>query len=147
MIWSCFSYYGRKNLVIMYGKNDAGRYCELLKDDLLPFAAVTHGENWTYQQDNASIHRSFYTKKWFTDNGVAFCRGLRIHQTSIPSKIYRIARSVYGNGRQYQDTVELFEAIVHCWQNIDHSILEILVGSMQRRCIAVLRKNGVRASN
>ena len=70
MIWSCFSYYGRNNLVTMYGKQDSAKYCELLKDDLLPFAAVTHGENWTYQQDNAAIHRSFYTKKWFRDNGV-----------------------------------------------------------------------------
>ena len=43
MIWSCFSYNGRNNLVIMYGKQDSAKYCELLKDGFLPFAAVTHG--------------------------------------------------------------------------------------------------------
>ena len=63
MIWSCFSYYGRNSLVIMYGKQDSAKYCELLKEDLLPFAAVTQGENWTYQKGSAAIRRSFYTKK------------------------------------------------------------------------------------
>ena len=54
----------------MYGKQDSAKFCDLLKDYLLPCAAVTHGENWTYQQDNAAIHRSFYTQKWFMNNGV-----------------------------------------------------------------------------
>ncbi|CDF37795.1 unnamed protein product [Chondrus crispus] len=150
MIWSCFSYYGRKNLVIMYGKQDSAKYCEILKDDLLPFAGETHGENWTYQQDNASINRSFYTKKWFTDNGVAVLPWpSRSPDLNPIENLWRIlARSVYGNERQYQDSVELFEASVDCWQNFDHSILENLVGlmQMQRRCIAVLQKNGDRTS-
>ena len=47
---------------------------------------------------------------------------------------------------RYNDTVELFEAIVDCWQNIDHIILANLVGSMQKRCIAVLQKNEGRTS-
>ncbi|CDF38310.1 unnamed protein product [Chondrus crispus] len=128
MIWFCFSYYGRNNLVIMYGKQDSAKYCTLLNDDLFPFATLSKN------------HFFVYTKKWVLANDVTVLQwpSLSPDQNSIENLWGILARKVYGNGRHFNDTVELFEAIVDCWQDTDHSILQNLVGSMQRCCIAFL---------
>ena len=42
--------------------------------------------------------------------------------------------------------VELFDTIVGCWQNVDHSILHNILSSIQRRRIQVYQKNRSRKS-
>ena len=122
---------------------DSAKYCVLVKDDSLPFAAVAHGEKWTYQRDRAAIHRSFYTKKWFRGNNVTVLPWPSRSPNLNPiEKLWGVlARRIHGNGRYFNDTVEHFDAIVDHWPDINHSILQNLVGSMQRRCIAVLSMN------
>ena len=70
MIWGAISYYGVEELAILDGNQDSAVYCKTLQDNLLAFAAEVFKETWTYKQDNASIHRSKGTKKWFKDNNI-----------------------------------------------------------------------------
>ena len=64
MVWGPISYYGASDLVRVKGNQDSVKYCQTLEYGLLSFAADILGEFWPFQQDNASIHRSKYTKKW-----------------------------------------------------------------------------------
>ena len=64
MIWGAISYYGLSNLEGINTNMNSTGYCNILQRSLLPFAAETLGEVWTFQHDGASIPRSNETKKW-----------------------------------------------------------------------------------
>ena len=62
MIWGTFSANGKAELVAMEGRQNAHMYVEVLDTSLLPFADVRHGQDFFFQQDNASIHTAKVTK-------------------------------------------------------------------------------------
>lgn len=58
MRWAACSYHGVSHLVMCHGKIDSEKYCDVLTRVILPFGAENLGENYTFQQDGASIHSS-----------------------------------------------------------------------------------------
>ena len=71
MVWGYFSAAGAPNLVTVEGTLDSSGYCNMLKKVLLPFAEGKHLNGWCFQQGNASVHRSDYTRKFFSDMEIA----------------------------------------------------------------------------
>ena len=67
MVWGCFSAAGAPNLATIEGTMDSTGYCTILKKVLLPFAEDKHPNGWRFQQGNASVHRSDYTRRFFSD--------------------------------------------------------------------------------
>lgn len=65
----------------MIGNQDSTKYFDLLGKNLLPFSAITHGKNWTNQQDNAAILRSAKTKSCFSEKMWTFYPGSRVLRT------------------------------------------------------------------
>lgn len=63
MIWAAIFYYSIFDLEVVSGNVHSSEYCQYLGRNLLPFAAETLGENWVFQQDGASCHRSKYTTR------------------------------------------------------------------------------------
>lgn len=55
MIWGAISLYGVSPLVFMDNSQESSKYCQVLTEGLLPFAAEVFGEgqNWCFQQDTA----------------------------------------------------------------------------------------------
>lgn len=53
-----------------------------------------------------------------------------------------LARNVYENGRQFQNTEELKVAIVEAWNNINQATVQALYRSMQQRMIALYDAGG-----
>ena len=70
VVWGCFSAAGAPSLATIEGTMDSAGYCTILEKVLFPFAEDKHGQNWRFQQDNASVHRSNYTKTFFADTDV-----------------------------------------------------------------------------
>lgn len=44
---------------------DAKKYVRVLEEELLPFAAVTHGVDWVFQQHNTPLHNAIYIRRFF----------------------------------------------------------------------------------
>jgi hypothetical protein len=53
-----------------------------------------------------------------------------------------LVRSVYANGRQFEDVGSLKQAILEAWEEIPRETLQKLVDSMKDRLFEVIRKNG-----
>ncbi|KAK2580358.1 hypothetical protein KPH14_010602 [Odynerus spinipes] len=49
---------------------DSVEYITILKNNLLPFLEEHCTVNWTFQQDNASVHTSRRTMVWFEAKGI-----------------------------------------------------------------------------
>ena len=146
MIWSCFSYFGLCDLVILKGKQDSKKYCEVLEHNLLPFTSLVHGENWIFQQDNASIHVSKYSREWIEAHNVLLLSWpARSPDLNPIENLWAIlARIVYKDSRQYADVPSLIFAIKAAWGQIGEETLHKLVGSMQKRCADVIRLHGAK---
>ena len=144
MVWGAISYYGVNQLAILEGKQDSAAYCRTLEDHLLLFAAETLGETWTFQQDNASIHRSKVTKKWFKDHKVdVLAWPAKSPDLNIIENVWgQLVRAVYPNGKQYHSRNDLIWAIGTAWFELSESYLQKLYRSIPRRLYKVLESKG-----
>jgi len=111
---------------------------------LLPFGRHICGKNWSFQQDNASIHVAGTTLEWFQKRKVR-----KIDWPSLSPDLNPIenlwgilSRKAYANGRQYNTVEELKMAIYECWEDIPIETLQTLVKSMPKRTFEMILKHG-----
>ena len=144
MVWGAFCQHGKSDLALLNGRQTAQHYIQTLENDLVPFATKFYGQNYIFQQDNASIHTAKRTKTWFNEQKIEVMDWPAVSPDLNPiENIWGIlARRVYHNGRQFQRRDELVGAILKAWDEIDDEILKKLVSTMQQRCIFVLEKKG-----
>lgn len=144
MVWACFSFYGRSPIAFLDGRQDSNCYVSLMEDYMLPMAHTCHEADWIYQQDNAPIHTSRTSLKWFTQNGVHLLPWPANSPDLNPiENLWAIlSRRVYANHKCYSTVGELKEAIQLMWHEIDLKCLQMLVGGMHRRCTGVVQAIG-----
>ena len=67
MVWSCFAARDAPRLAIVQESLNSDGYCNILSNILLPFAEDKYPRIWRYQQDNASIYTTTYTKDFLME--------------------------------------------------------------------------------
>lgn len=144
MVWAGFSKGDKTALAFLDGRQTAQDYQLMLEDNLLPYAPLIAGANWVFQQDNASIHSARSTKEWFDRwhiNAIEWpARSPDLNP--IENLWGIIVRTVYRDGRQYQNRNDLKSAILSAWNQIPLEQLERLVNSMPSRIFEIIQKNG-----
>ena len=70
MLWGCISFQGVGSLHRIRGRLNSEDYQAILGDVMLPDARRLVGEDFIFQQDNATIHTSRSTRQWLRDNEV-----------------------------------------------------------------------------
>ncbi|KAH9151741.1 hypothetical protein AeRB84_005714 [Aphanomyces euteiches] len=124
------------------------KYCETIDCFLLPVLEKDEtknpGEDILFQQDNASIHVSAFTKSHFSDLGIKPIKWPAKSPDLNPIEIVwgALARAVYANGHQYESPDELRRSIVFEWANICQEYLSTLVDSMSTRMAQVILMRG-----
>ncbi|KFM63293.1 Transposable element Tc3 transposase, partial [Stegodyphus mimosarum] len=139
MTWGCFAYSGVGSIAFVSGRMNSQGYQNLLRNHLLPNAECLAGENWKYQQDNASIHSSNSTKNWFQVNNVETVKWpARSPDLNPVENLWGdLARRVYANGRHFTSTTELKSTIEDEWYKTDPTLCQKLVSSMKTRIFEV----------
>ena len=124
MIWGTFSANGKAELVVIVGRQNAQKYVEVLKSNLLPFAEVHHGQGVIFQQDNASIHTAEVTKAWFEDKNVTLLDwpAKAPDLNPIENLWGFLSRHVYIQGRQFETKESLICCIKYNVGMIFHSL-------------------------
>ena len=145
MVWAGVMSAAKTDLWICEGKVNSQKYCEILNKALLPFIKKHPKKKFTFQHDNATIHKSKYTKNY-----------LKTHKIEVmdwPAKspdlnpienIWGIlARNVYKNGKKQFATVkELEKAIFKEWKAIKTYQCKKVIQSMSKRCVEILKTGG-----
>ena len=70
MLWGCISFQGVRSLHRIRGRLNSEEYQLILGDVMLPDARRLVGEDFIFQQDNATIHTSRSTRQWLQNNEV-----------------------------------------------------------------------------
>ena len=133
MVWGAFCRHGKSELAFLKGIQRSENYIETLKNNYLPLVDRFPEENFTFQQDNASIHTSKKTKKWFQDQKIDVLEWSALSTDLNPiENIWGIlARRVYANRRQFTNREALIGMIQKTWNEIEPEFLIKLVGSMK----------------
>ncbi|GMF55032.1 unnamed protein product [Phytophthora fragariaefolia] len=148
MVWAGMNYFGKTEIAFLEGRQNSECYTKTLDGYLTPFLEYlreNHGiSRPIFQQDNASIHESRFTK--------AHIEALGIRKLKWPAKSPdlnpienvwgQLAWSVYEGGRQFDSKEELKAQITRSWNNIKQNYLRHLVEGMPTRMAHVVLKNG-----
>jgi len=144
MIFAAFSSMGKSEIAFLSGRVCSNKYITITEKYLKPFASQFHGIDFVYQQDNASIHVSQVSRRYFSKENIRLlpwpARSPDLNP--IENLWGYIVHNVYVNGRQFSNVEELKSEILHVWNKIEISYLKKLVNSMKERCIMVISSHG-----
>ena len=156
MVWSGISHYGKTDLIFINGRGcgaalrnrregqqgfTAQRYInQILRPVVLPYFAAN--SVIVLQQDNARAHSARVTQQFLQDSHIP------VHLWPTYSPDINPIEHLWDYLKQkihaldLQNIGELQAALLHEWDAVPMDCVRKLVGSMRRRCTAVIRTRG-----
>ena len=145
MVWGCITYDGVGTLCLVDGNITAQKYIDILDEHLWP-VIVRHFLNkpYLFQDDNAPVHRARITCEYKQNNNIpSITWPAQSPDINIIENIWlKIKRLLQNTARNITTRDELFNAILHIWQNIAPEYVRNLYLSIPRRIQAVVRSKG-----
>ena len=144
MVWGAISYYGTVDLIVVDGRQNAGKYLNLLKETKSKIKKVMGRKKIIFQHDNAPIHTSAIVTKWFKENQIELLDwpSLSPDLNIIENAWGWLSRQVYNDGKQYSNKEELIQAIYTAWNSVDINYIHSLYESLPNRIYELIRSNG-----
>jgi len=130
-------------------KNEKQGYIKVLEDRLLPFLEENGERDFVYMQDNAPIHRSQKTQRFFNGQSVNVLDWPACSPDLKPiENIWGIlAWRVYEKNKKFDIVTILKNEILKQWSLLDHNILKNLINSMPKRLFEVAKAQGGSINN
>lgn len=144
MVWGAFSFNGVLPIVKITPSMNSSDYIKVIGENLIPNSIDYAGSDFIFQQDNARIHVSKESKKFFADNSVKLLPWPACSPDLNPIENLWgvIARRVYANQRQFNKVDDLWGEIQKIWYDLEPELLQNLISSMKNRIFDVIRLNG-----
>lgn len=144
MVWGAISSNGVVHLEILNGIQNARKYRDLLLRVKPIINRTMGGLPWIFQHDHAAIHTARIISTWFEDQNIEVLEWPSVSpDLNIIENVWGwLTRRLYGDGQQYQNTVQLSNAIEAAWNVISQEYLNSLFNSLPNRIFEVIRKGG-----
>jgi len=141
MVWGAFHKTGTLDLCFTSSRMKSKDYIKVLEDRLLPFLEENGERDFVYMQDNAPIHRSQETQRFFNGQSVNVLDWPACSPDLNPiENIWGIlARRVYEKNKKFDTVDNLKNEILKQWSLLDHNYLWNLINSMPKRLFKVAK--------
>lgn len=143
MVWGGITWTDRTQLVLVDGNLNAVRYRdEIVDQHILPF--INAHAPITLQQDNARPHVARVITDHLTNNNVDVLDWPAVSPDLSPIEHLwdEMDRRLRNQPNQPQNLNELGRELQNIWNNIQQDFIRRLIGSMRRRCQAVIGARG-----
>jgi transposase len=142
-LWGCVSSQGVGILEKIDGNMDAAKYVEILQNNLLASAEKMGLENdFIFQQDNDSKHKSKLASNYFSENLINVMKWPSYSpDLNVIEHIWAYVKKKY-NQDPAKNRSEIFEKIQKIWSEIPSTFTKKLVDSIYKRLSEVIRKRG-----
>lgn len=143
-VWGAFHNDAKSPLVPLDRNVNGVVYRDILRDTLVPFARQHFGDNFRYQDDNATPHHARVVTAYLQQEDIT-----KMEQPSrspdcnpIEHLWDELGRAVNNMDNPPQNLNELRQALIDKWADIPVERLQHLVASMPRRLAAIIRTRG-----
>lgn len=108
-------YFGKTSIQFINGKMNSVQYINVIKEQINNYAERISGRDFTFQQDNASVHTSRLIQSYFNENNISVLWSVCSPNLNIIKHCWsQLVRVVSKNGKQYHKLLhELKNAIIH----------------------------------
>ena len=144
MIWAGICHDGRTQLKIVQGTLNAVKYRDDILDPIvLPFLQQRNFDH-VFQHDNARCHVARVCQDFLNQNHIRVLPWPALSPDLSPIEHLwdELGRRVRHRQNPPETLQELRDALVHEWNNIPQAFIQRLIGSMRRRCEAVVAARG-----
>ena len=143
MVWGCITAQGAGYATRIDGKMDSPLYVSILEDELIKTMEFFNLNNndIVFQQDNDPKHTYRLARKWFKDNKIELLNRPAQSPDLIPIEHlwYQLKQRLAAYKEEPSSIHELWERIEVQWDKITPEQCLILIESMPRRVIAVIK--------
>ena len=146
MFWGCFTWWGVGPLIPINGTMDSDVYIDILAKYFIPWVQplVEQHAGLIFQQDNAYVHTSFFSKWWMTSHSfhVLDWPAHSLDFNPIENLWDIIDTHVRKRRIQPKNIDELAAAVIEEWNNIPIETIHNLIESMPQRIQAGIDAKG-----
>lgn len=146
MFWGCFTWWGVGPLIQINGTMDTNVYIDTLASYFIPWVQplVEQHADLIFQQDNASVHTSIYSKWWMASHGFHILDWPAHSPDFNPiENLWDIIDTRVRKRRIQPNNIdELAAAVTEEWNNLPIEIIHNLIESMPRRLQAGIDAKG-----
>ena len=144
MVWGGITHHGRTELKIIEGNLNAVRYRGEIQSPIVLLFISRHGNRHTFQQDNARCHIARLSIQFLAQNNIDVLPWPALSPDLSPIEQFwdEMDRRVRRRQPQPQSTQQLRNALLQEWNSIPQGFIQLLIGSMRRRCQAVVNARG-----
>ena len=134
MVWGAISCDGGLHLICIDERITSETYCNMLENDFFHEMEGQLPEDFVWMHDNATPHAAAATKAYLEEKGIDVMEWPVLSpDLNLIKNIWGImCQKLYENGKSYQNTNELWEAIVQAWHSLDVQVFRNLYNSMHR---------------
>ena len=143
-VWGAFHRGAKSPLVVLDRNVNGVVYRDILRDTLVPFARQHFGDNFRYQDDNATPHRSRVVTDYLQQEDITKMDQPAISPDCNPIEHLwdELGRAISNMDHPPHNLHELRQALLDQWANIPVERLQRLVPSMPRRLAAIISVRG-----
>ena len=117
-------------------------YRGILRNTLVPFARQHFGDNYRYQDDNATPHCAWVVLDFLQQGNVTDWSILQDHQTATPYICNELGRAITSMDNPPQNLGELCQALLDKWAEYPAECLQCLVASLPRHLVVIITARG-----
>ena len=130
----------KSKIFILDNKYNSEKYDETLEKGLIPIISP----GIIFQQDNAPIQVSKFTRNWLLTNNITTLNWpARSPDLNIVENVWAtMSKDVCSHGKQFNSIVELQTSVIQSWDNINQDYVRNMYKSMYKRLLYVINRKG-----
>lgn len=146
LIWMMAMPNGLLSFRVIEGTLNSSKYIELIDDYVVPIIKLNYGQNFWFQEDNASVHKSRKVQAFVQEREIRVLKWpAKSPDLNIVEDCWKLISDLVYDGKQFhskQDLITKITKVINELNSTGRQKILNLFGSIKYRLCTVLEKQG-----